>query len=162
MEFRAPSQLGKRPRGYVPDDVAARRGGGGGGSDEEGSDEEGAAPRTGTERVVHAMLKAEAAQKAAQKGGKSVTFAEPAEAEVEEGAIRQACGAAAAVVRTCSACAPPLTRALPRAERGGEGCSAPRAATTRRQRRAPRQRSRAAQPTLARGHAAHPGAAAHA
>ena len=95
MEFKAPSQLGKRPRGYVPDDVAARRrGGGGGGGDD--SDEEGGgrgAPKSGTERAVEAALAAEAAAKdqstaakqAAKKAAKkSVSFKEPADEDDEE------------------------------------------------------------------------------
>jgi hypothetical protein len=96
MEFRAPSLLGKRPRGYVPDDVAARQRGGGGdgdGSDSEGGEGGAAEPRSGTERVVDAALRAEAAAKAATKGAqgtakksaKSVTFAEPAAEEEEPG-----------------------------------------------------------------------------
>ena len=97
MEFHAPSVLGKRPRGFVPDDVAARRGGGaGGGSDEDEDSGDELRPTSATERAVKAALKVEAAQKAAQKGesaaakkaGKSVSFAEPEE-EACEG-IKQA------------------------------------------------------------------------
>jgi hypothetical protein len=110
MEFKAPSQLGKRPRGYVPDDVAARRrGGGGGGGDD--SDEEGGgrgAPKSGTERAVEAALAAEAAAKdqstaakqAAKKAAKkSVSFKEPADEDDEE--APEACMTAVSLPSAC-------------------------------------------------------------
>jgi len=85
--------LSKRPRGYVPDDVAARRRVDGLGQEWE---EEGAAhapaPLGGTESVVAAALAAEAAAKASRqghKGGvkpakdkKSVSFAHEDEDEL--------------------------------------------------------------------------------
>ncbi len=86
------SQLGKRPRGYVPEDVAARRRGGDGlARAGESDDEEEGAPRVpqhGTEGAVAAALAAEAQAKAARQeqkeqeqkskkkaSKKSVTFA---------------------------------------------------------------------------------------
>ena len=101
MEFRAPSQLGKRPRGYVPEDVAARRRGDGGGDGDESDEDARAADalKTGTERVVEAALAAEAAAKdqsqaakqAAKKAAKkSVSFKEPQDEEEEDACMTQA------------------------------------------------------------------------
>jgi hypothetical protein len=155
MEFRAPSLLGKRPRGYVPDDVAARRGGrAGGGSDDDASGDE-AAPATGTERAVQAALKAEAARKADKQKGegapgkKSVTFAEPQDDDEEgaSGAIKEArrsslscplsvharcCAARSAVAATGLTCALHARRARWRRRPPSARCSgaAPKARRT--------------------------------
>ena len=111
MEFRAPSQLGKRPRGYVPEDVAARRRGGGGGDDDDDSDEDARAAdalKSGTERVVEAALAAEAAAKdqsqaakqAAKKAAKkSVSFKEPQDEDEEDEACMTQARARWRVVR---------------------------------------------------------------
>jgi hypothetical protein len=119
MEFRAPSLLGKRPRGYVPDDLMPRARGERDGSDGE---EEGArgAPQTATELAVAAALHAEAARKAEKGGdgakkGKTVTFAEPAAeddaecAAIKEVRRRRRCKRLLAAARTRAR----LTRAPP-------------------------------------------------